>query len=97
MFRWDSQFPTGTAIGDSLANHVPAMPSTFKFCLPSSATSVPDRPNWLHEVKYDGYRMMLIRDGDGVRLISRGGIDYAGRFAWIVEARAQETATPLHH
>ena len=30
------------------------MPTTFKFCLPTSAASVPDRPNWLHEVKYDG-------------------------------------------
>jgi hypothetical protein len=29
------------------------MPSTFEFCLPTSAASVPDRPVWLHEVKYD--------------------------------------------
>jgi hypothetical protein len=28
------------------------MPSTFEFCLPTSAASVPDRPVWLHEVKY---------------------------------------------
>jgi ATP-dependent DNA ligase len=32
------------------------------------------------------YRMMVIRDGGRVRLISRGGIDYAGRFPRIVEA-----------
>ena len=37
-------------------------------------------------VKYDGYRMMVIRDGDRVRQISRGGVDYARRFPWIVEA-----------
>jgi hypothetical protein len=30
------------------------MPGTFEFCLPASATSVPDHPVWLHEVKYDG-------------------------------------------
>jgi hypothetical protein len=30
------------------------MPSTFEFCLPTSATAVPDHPVWLHEVKYDG-------------------------------------------
>ena len=30
--------------------------------------------------------MMVIRDGGRVRLISRGGIDYAGRFPRIVEA-----------
>ncbi|MBO0757299.1 MAG: DNA ligase, partial [Bradyrhizobiaceae bacterium] len=43
-------------------------------------------PNWLHEVKYDGYRMMLIREGDRVRLISRGGHDWARHFPLIVEA-----------
>jgi hypothetical protein len=42
------------------------MLSTFEFCLPTSATSLSDRPNWLHEVKYDGYRMMVIRAGDRV-------------------------------
>jgi ATP-dependent DNA ligase len=62
------------------------MPSTFEFCLPTMAADVPDRPGWLHEVKYDGYRHRLERDGDRVRLITRGGHDRAGRFPWIVEA-----------
>jgi ATP-dependent DNA ligase len=39
------------------------MPSTFEFCLPTRSTSVPDTPDWLHEVKYDGYRLRLERDG----------------------------------
>ena len=30
------------------------MPSIFDFCLLTGASSVPDRPVWLHEVKYDG-------------------------------------------
>ena len=30
------------------------MLSAFEFCLPTKAASVPDRPNCLHEVKYDG-------------------------------------------
>jgi bifunctional non-homologous end joining protein LigD len=28
----------------------------FEFCIPTKATIVPDGPDWLHEVKYDGYR-----------------------------------------
>jgi hypothetical protein len=48
------------------------MPSTFKFCLPTTATTVPDGPDWLHEIKYDGYRLRLERDGDRVRLIIKG-------------------------
>jgi hypothetical protein len=47
--------------------------SVFKFCIPTKATTVPDTPDWLHEVKYDGYRLRLERDGDRVRLITRGG------------------------
>src|SRR5215471_7434932 len=61
------------------------MPNAFEFCLPTSATSVPDRPNWLHEVKYDGYRLRLEREGNRVRLITRGGYNWADRYPWIVE------------
>jgi arylsulfatase len=45
----------------------------FDFCLPTKSITVPSRPDWLHEVKYDGYRLRLERDGDRVRLITRGG------------------------
>jgi bifunctional non-homologous end joining protein LigD len=47
---------------------------------------VPEGANWLHEIKYDGYRMMVIRQQERVRLISRGGHDWAKRFPLIVEA-----------
>jgi bifunctional non-homologous end joining protein LigD len=47
---------------------------------------VPDRPDWLHEVKYDGYRLRVERDGVRVRLITRGGYDWTKRYPWIVEA-----------
>ncbi|MGY8676631.1 RNA ligase family protein [Bradyrhizobium sp. UFLA05-153] len=49
-------------------------------------TAVPDGPDWLHEVKYDGYRLRLERDGDRVRLITRGGYNWTSRYPWIVEA-----------
>ncbi|UWU69473.1 RNA ligase family protein [Bradyrhizobium sp. NC92] len=49
-------------------------------------TTVPDGPDWLHEIKYDGYRFRLERDGDRVRLIKRGGYNWASRYPWIVEA-----------
>jgi bifunctional non-homologous end joining protein LigD len=62
------------------------MPNTFEFCLPTKATSVPDTPDWLHEIKYDGYRLRLERDGDRVRLITRGGYNWTNRYPWIVEA-----------
>ena len=52
----------------------------YTFSLPIKADKVPAGPDWLHEVKYDGYRMMLIREHGRVRLISRGGHDWARRF-----------------
>jgi bifunctional non-homologous end joining protein LigD len=72
------------------ANHVLlAMPSVFEFCLPTGATSVPDRAVWLHEMKYDGYRLRLEREGTRVRLITRGGYNWSDRYPWIVEAAAK--------
>jgi ATP-dependent DNA ligase len=29
----------------------------FDFCLPTRSTIVPHGPDWLHEIKYDGYRL----------------------------------------
>jgi bifunctional non-homologous end joining protein LigD len=62
------------------------MPTAFEFCIATKATSVPDGADWLHEIKYDGYRLRLERDGDRVRLITKGGYDWSKRFPWIVEA-----------
>jgi bifunctional non-homologous end joining protein LigD len=62
------------------------MRSTFEFCLPSKATVVPSGPDWLHEVKYDYYLLRVERDGDRVRLFTRNGHDWTGRYPWIVEA-----------
>src|ERR1700745_3953074 len=58
----------------------------FDFCLPTRGIKVPDRPEWIHEVKYDGYRLRVERDGDRVQLITRGGYDWTKRYPWIVEA-----------
>lgn len=62
------------------------MRSTFlRPCLPTSGRVVPATPDWLHELKYDGYRLIVARDGGCVRLITRGGYDLSKRFPWIVE------------
>jgi bifunctional non-homologous end joining protein LigD len=58
----------------------------FEFCIPTRASTVPATPDWLHEIKYDGYRLRLERDGDRVRLITRGGYNWADRYPWTVEA-----------
>ena len=62
------------------------MRTTFLPCLPTRGTSVPATPAWLHEVKYDGYPLIVQREGNAVRLFSRNGNDWSGRYPWIVEA-----------
>jgi bifunctional non-homologous end joining protein LigD len=47
---------------------------------------VPAGPDWLHEVKHDGFRMIVLRDGDRVRLFTRNGHDWSNRYPWIVDA-----------
>jgi len=58
----------------------------FDFCLPTQSTAVPGGQDWLHEIKFDGYRLRVERNGDRVRLITRGGYDWTKRFPWIAEA-----------
>jgi bifunctional non-homologous end joining protein LigD len=58
----------------------------YEFSLPTKADKVPTESEWIHEIKYDGYRMMLMRDHDRLRLISRGGHDWAKHFSLIVSA-----------
>jgi bifunctional non-homologous end joining protein LigD len=55
-------------------------------CLPSPADRPPSGPGWLHEIKLDGFRMMVRRDPAGVRLLTRNGHDWTGRFPRIAAA-----------
>ena len=58
----------------------------FQPCIPSRATKVPTGPDWLHEIKHDGYRMLIQREGDRVRLFTRNGHDWSDRYPLIVAA-----------
>jgi ATP-dependent DNA ligase len=58
----------------------------FEYCKPTLAKAVPTGPDWIHEVKYDGYRGRVVRDGKDVKVLSKSGLDWTWRFPWIVEA-----------
>jgi bifunctional non-homologous end joining protein LigD len=57
-------------------------------CLPSPAKVPPSGPDWIHEIKHDGFRIMARRDAAGVRLITRNGNDFTKRFPLAVAAVA---------
>jgi bifunctional non-homologous end joining protein LigD len=55
------------------------------------ATQVPrplHTPGWVYEEKYDGWRMLAVKEAGGVRFISRNGRDHTKRFHDIAEALA---------
>ena len=60
--------------------------SRFEPCIPSRGTKVPDSKNWIHEIKHDGYRLIVQREGNRVRLLTRNGHDWSGRYPLITEA-----------
>jgi ATP-dependent DNA ligase len=55
-------------------------------CLPSPADKPPSGANWVHEIKHDGFRIMVRRDPAGVRLFTQKADDWTTRFPLIVEA-----------
>src|SRR6476646_10268386 len=58
----------------------------FAPCLPTRGTAVPAGPDWIHEIKHDGYRLTVHREGKRVRLFTRYGHDWSDRYPLIVEA-----------
>jgi hypothetical protein len=62
------------------------MRSTFEPCIPTSGKAVPAGKDWFHEIKYDGFRLIVHRDGDRVRLLTRNGHDWSQCYPWIVES-----------
>ena len=62
-------------------------------CLPSKVTRPPTGLLSVHEIKHDGYRLMVRRDGSRVRCFTRNGHDWADRFTGIVDAALRIKAT----
>ncbi|MER9602757.1 ATP-dependent DNA ligase [Mesorhizobium sp. M0243] len=66
----------------------------LKFIKPMEPELV-DRPpqgdEWLHEIKFDGYRTQIIKDENGIRLFTKNGYDWTGRYIELAgEAEAIE-------
>jgi bifunctional non-homologous end joining protein LigD len=60
-----------------------------KFVKPmlASITKTPfDDPDWIFEIKWDGFRAIAETGGDEVRFYSRNGIDFSDRFPALLQA-----------
>ncbi|OWV71158.1 ATP-dependent DNA ligase [Rhizobium sp. R339] len=62
------------------------MPDRVEPCLALLKKVPPKGPDWLFEVKWDGYRLAIHIEPKRVRIITRGGHDWTHRFPTIAEA-----------
>jgi ATP-dependent DNA ligase len=65
---------------------------SLEFINPQLATAVekpPPRAGWLHEVKHDGYRTLLIVERRRVRAYTRNGFDWTERYSGIAKAAGE--------
>jgi ATP-dependent DNA ligase len=60
--------------------------NAFPPCLPTRGTEVPAGPDWIHEIKHDGFRLIVQKHGERVHLFTKNGHDWTDRYPFIVEA-----------
>jgi len=58
----------------------------YQPCIPTRGTEVPAGPDRFPEIKHDGYRLIVQREGKRVRLLTRRGYDWSDRYPLIAEA-----------
>jgi bifunctional non-homologous end joining protein LigD len=58
---------------------------------PCIGKTVPAGPDWLDEIKHDGFRLIVQREGMRVRLFTHSGHDWSGRFP-LTELRNRDSS-----
>jgi DNA ligase D-like protein (predicted ligase) len=65
-----------------------ALPQWILPQLTQLVDAAPDGDQWLHEIKYDGYRMHARLDQGAVKLLTRTGLDWTRKYPAIAKAVA---------
>ena len=72
-----------------------AFPRYITPCAPTLRPTAPSGPEWLHEIKFDGYRVQAHVRGGAARIFTRNGYDWTDRFSAIARAAAALPAQEL--
>jgi ATP-dependent DNA ligase len=65
-----------------------ALPQWIRPQLTRLVDAAPEGDQWLHEIKFDGYRMHARLDRGSVRLLTRTGLDWTHKYPAIAAAVA---------
>jgi bifunctional non-homologous end joining protein LigD len=57
-----------------------ALPGFIEPALASSIAKVPSGERWIHEIKFDGYRVQVHLANEAVTIFTRRGHDWTHRF-----------------
>jgi bifunctional non-homologous end joining protein LigD len=63
-----------------------SLPTWIKPQLAKLVGNAPDGPDWLHEIKLDGYRMHARLDAGRVQILTRRGNDWTEKYPAIVNS-----------
>ncbi len=66
-----------------------ALPAFVPPALATLSERAPELGNWIHEIKFDGYRIQARLDDGNVRLMTRKGLDWTHKFPSIAAAVAR--------
>jgi bifunctional non-homologous end joining protein LigD len=62
------------------------LPDFLESRLATLSDKAPSSDCWIHEIKFDGYRLHLCKDENDIRLFRRRGEDWTDRFEALVTA-----------
>jgi bifunctional non-homologous end joining protein LigD len=65
------------------------LPAFIAPCLATLADKAPESGNWVHEIKFDGYRLQARLAHGKVKLLTRKGLDWTPKFPVVAEAVAK--------
>src|SRR5215470_9071865 len=88
MLRSERLRPTKRHPVVGSARHT-ALPAFVAPCLATLTDKAPDSAGWVHEIKFDGYRIQARLDHGKVKLLTRKGLDWTKKFPGIAAAVAK--------
>ncbi len=86
--------PSGGDAGSEVAAAAAGLRGAVKASIPGAfspqlcvlSSGVPQGEGWIHEIKFDGYRVIIRKSGDDVQVFTRTGKDWSAKFKPVVAA-----------